>query len=174
MCGEPKPALEDEVRLTVVLCHPGCDDISFEEPRDFIEDFRRDVRDIELVDQGAGNLIQGGLSLKGKALGQLDFLSARRFEFCMVFLDAPDELIIVNRDEPTRRFLEARYTMNCVFVPYAGVTSFALVGPPPGRSLRFHQLRLKLNNQVIQQSCLVDPEQVRARLAARGVAQTSA
>ena len=91
-----------------------------------------------------------------------------------MFLDAPDELIIVNRDKPTRRFFEAVDAVSCVFIPYAGLTSFALVRPPTGRGTRFHQLRLTLDKQVVQQSCLVEPVRVLARLAAYGVPQTSA
>jgi hypothetical protein len=91
----------------------------------------------------------------------------------VMFLDAPDELIIVNRDKPTRRFLEARYALNCFFVPYSGVTSFALVRQPTGRAKRFHELTLRLDKQVVRQSCLVAPERVLARLAAHGVLQTS-
>ena len=90
-----------------------------------------------------------------------------------MFLDAPDELIIVNRGEPTRRFFEARYAVNCLFVPYAGVTSFALMRPPAGRPRRFHELTLRVDKQVLRQSCLVAPERVLAWLAAHGVPQTS-
>ena len=102
-----------------------------------------------------------------------DAANHRRLSTGVMFLDAPDELIIVNRDQPTRRFLEARYAMSCAFIPYAGVTSFALVRPPAGRAARFHELRLRLDRRVIRQSCLVEPEPVLARLAARGVPQTS-
>ena len=69
-----------------------------------------------------------------------DAANRRRLSTGVMFLEAPDELIIVNRDEPTRRFLEARYAVNCVFVPYARVTSFALERPPAGRSMRFYEL----------------------------------
>ena len=103
-----------------------------------------------------------------------DAADRRRLSTGVMFLDAPDELIIVNRDQPTRRFLEARYAMNCVFVPYAGITSFALARPPAGRATRFHELRLRLDRQVIRQACLVEPERVIARLAARGASQTPA
>ena len=103
-----------------------------------------------------------------------DAANRRRLSTGVMFLEAPDELIIVNRDQPTRRFLEARYAMNCVFVPYAGVTSFALARPPDGCAMRFHELRLRLDRQVIRQACLVEPERVIARLAARGAPQTPA
>jgi hypothetical protein len=103
-----------------------------------------------------------------------DAANRRRLSTGVMFLDAPDELIIVNRDKPTRRFLEARFAINCVFVPYAAVTSFALARPPTGRSMRFHELTLRLGKQVLRQSCLVAPERVLARLAAHGAPQTSA
>ena len=103
-----------------------------------------------------------------------DAANRRRLSTGVMFLDAPNELIIVNRDEPTRRFLEARYAVKCVFVPYAGVTSFALVRPPVGRSRRFYELTLQVDKQVFRQSCLVAPERVLARLAAHGATQTSA
>jgi len=102
-----------------------------------------------------------------------DAANRRRLSTGVMFLDAPDELIVVNRNEPTRRFLEARYAVNCVFVPYAGLTSFALVSPPAGRAMRFHELTLRLDKQAIRQSCLVAPERVLARLAAHGVPQAS-
>jgi hypothetical protein len=103
-----------------------------------------------------------------------DGANRRRLSTGVMFLEAPDELIIVNRDEPTRRFLEARYAVSCVFVSYAGVTSFALERPPVGRSRRFYELTLQVDKQVVRQSCLVAPERVLARLAAHGVRQTSA
>jgi hypothetical protein len=39
--------------------------------------------------------------------------------------------------------------------------------------MRFHELTLRLDKQVVRQSCLVAPERVLARLAAHGVPQTS-
>ena len=63
----------------------------------------------------------------------------RRLSTGVMFLESPDELIIVNRGEPTRRFLEARYALGCVFVPYACVNAFALERAPAGRPRRFHQ-----------------------------------
>jgi hypothetical protein len=102
-----------------------------------------------------------------------DAANRRRLSTGVMFLDAPGELIIVNRNEPTRRFLEARYAVNCVFVPYAGLTSFSLASPPAGRATRFHEVTLRLDKQVIRQSCLVAPERVLARLAAHGAPQTN-
>ena len=102
-----------------------------------------------------------------------DAANRRRLSTGVMFLDAPDELIIVNRGEPTRRFFEARYAGDCIFIPYVGLTSFALVRPPAGRPTRFCELALRLDKQVVRQSCLVAPERVLARLAAHGVPQTS-
>ena len=102
-----------------------------------------------------------------------DAANRRRLSTGVMFLDTPDELIIVNRGKPTRRFFEARYAGDCIFVPYAGLTSFALVRPPADRSTRFCELALRLDKQVVRQSCLVAPERVAARLAAHGVPQTS-
>ena len=101
--------------------------------------------------------------------------AANRFAIStgVMFLDAPDELIIVNRDKPTRRFFEAVDAVSCIFVPYAGLTSFALARPPTCRAPRFHQLRLSVDKQVVEQSCLVEPAGVLARLAAYGVPQTA-
>ena len=97
-----------------------------------------------------------------------DSVNRLRLSTGVMFLDAPDELIVVNRGEPTRRFLEARYALGCLFVPYAGVNAFALERSPASRSRRFHELVLRLDRQVIRQSCLVAPERVLARLAAAG------
>jgi hypothetical protein len=101
--------------------------------------------------------------------------AANRFAIStgVMFLDAPDELIIVNRDKPTRRFFEAVDAVSCIFIPYASLTSFALAPPPAGRAARFHQLRLNLDKQVIEQSCLVEPTGVLARLAAYGAPRTA-
>ena len=95
-----------------------------------------------------------------------DSADRRRLSTGVMFLESPDELIIVNHGEPTRRFLEARYALGSVFVPYARVNDFALERSPVGRARRFHQLILRLDRQVIRQSCLVAPERVLARLAA--------
>jgi hypothetical protein len=103
-----------------------------------------------------------------------DAANRRRLSTGVMFLDAPDELIIVNRGTPTRRFFEPRYAASCIFVPYGGLTSFALASPPADQPMRLHELRLRLDKQVIRQSCLVAPERTLARLAARGVPQTSA
>ena len=101
-----------------------------------------------------------------------DAANRPRLSTGVMFLDAPDELIIVNRDKQTRRLFEARYSATSVFVPYSGVTSFALVRPPTGKAMRFRELTLRLDKQIVRQSCLVAPERVLARLAAHGVAQT--
>lgn len=102
-----------------------------------------------------------------------DAANRRRLSTGVMFLDAPGELIIVNRGEPTRRFLEARYALDWVAIPYAGMTSFALTSPPAGRTRRFYELSLQVGRQVLRQSCLVAPERVLARLIARGVPQAS-
>jgi len=59
-------ALEDEVCLAVFFSDPRRDDVSLKKLRDFFEDFRRDLRDIEFVNQGAGDLIERGLPLESK------------------------------------------------------------------------------------------------------------
>jgi hypothetical protein len=102
-----------------------------------------------------------------------DAANRRRLSTGVMFLDTPDELIIVNRGEPTRRFFEARYAGDCIFIPYAGLTSVSLVRPPAEKSTRFCELALRLDKQVVRQSCLVAPDRVLARLAAHGVPQTS-
>jgi hypothetical protein len=98
----------------------------------------------------------------------------RRLSTGVMFLDSPDELIIVNRGKSTRRLLEARYAGECIFVPYAGLTSFTLVRPPADRPGRFCELALRLDKQVIRQPCLVAPERVAARLAAHHVPEMGA
>lgn len=103
-----------------------------------------------------------------------DSANRRRLSTGVMFLDAPEELIIVNRGEPTRRFLEARYALGCVFIPYVCVNAFALERAPASRSRRFHELILRLDRQVIRQACLAAPERVLARLAAVGPPQADA
>ena len=104
-----------------------------------------------------------------------DAANHRRLSTGVMFMDAPDELIIVNRGKPARRFFfESPYAANCIFVPYAGLTSFTLVRPPTDRPGRFCELALRLDKQVVRQFCLVAPERVLAHLAAHGAPQTSA
>jgi hypothetical protein len=102
-----------------------------------------------------------------------DEANRRRLSTGVMFLDAPDELIIVNRGKPTRRFFETRCARNCIFVPYAGLTSFTLASPPADRPARFHELTLRLDKQVIRQFCLLAPERVLARLAAHGAPRSA-
>jgi len=102
-----------------------------------------------------------------------DAANHRKLSTGVMFLDTPDELIIVNRGKPTRRFFfESPYAANCIFVPYAGLTSFTLVPAPADRPGRFCELALRLDKQVVRQSCLVAPERALARLTARHVPQT--
>src|SRR6267154_6149589 len=83
-------ALEYEVRLAVFLSDPRRDDVSLKELRNFFENFRRDLRDIEFINQGAGDLIECGLPLESEPLGKLDLAGAGRLEFFMVSLCALD------------------------------------------------------------------------------------
>lgn len=98
-----------------------------------------------------------------------DERNRRRLTTGVMMLDAPDELIIVNRDKPTRRFWETRYAASVLFVPYAGLTSFALSPPPTDQPGHFHDLVLRLDKQLIRQSCLVAPDMVLRQLVAHGV-----
>ena len=68
MCREAERILKDEARVAVVLGNPGRDDVGLKKLRDFFEDFRRHLRNIELVDQGAGDLVERRLSLKDESL----------------------------------------------------------------------------------------------------------
>ncbi|MDR3374456.1 MAG: hypothetical protein P4L98_12080 [Ancalomicrobiaceae bacterium] len=98
-----------------------------------------------------------------------DERNRRRKSTGVMFLDTPDELIIINRDTPTRRFWETRYASYAIFVPYARLTAYRLIPPPPEHPGRFHELVLRLDRQLIRQACLVVPEQVLMQLMTHGV-----
>ena len=87
---EPDHSLESEVGGAVLLGHPGSYDVSLEKLRDFFENFLRDLRDVEFVDQGARDLVQRRLPLKGEALRKLDLVDAGGPKLLMVLLDALD------------------------------------------------------------------------------------
>ena len=95
----------------------------------------------------------------------------RRLTTGLLILEAPDEIIIVDRELPFRRRFHPTYAARTTFIPTAMLTSFSLVPPPPESRLRFHQLRLVIDRQTIDQPCLVSPDRVMACLARHGVSQ---
>jgi hypothetical protein len=96
----------------------------------------------------------------------------RRLSTGVLILDAADELVIVDRGAPVRRYFHPTYAARLTYVPYAALTAFVLLPPPAGKA-RFHTLRLTIDRQVIDQPCLIAPDRVAACLAAHGVPRTA-
>jgi hypothetical protein len=97
----------------------------------------------------------------------------RRLTTGLMILDAPGELILVNRNEPMRTVFQPNYAVCCIAIPYRQMTGFALASPPAGMPQQFHDLVLRLDRQVIHQPCLLEPDAVIATLEARGVPRMS-
>ena len=94
----------------------------------------------------------------------------RRRSFGMMVMASPDDLVIVNRDLAAQSlFRRANYASTIVTVPFRGMTSFAIVAPPPSTPPGFHTLAITCDRQVVSQPCLDRPAEVAALLAARGV-----
>jgi hypothetical protein len=95
----------------------------------------------------------------------------RRLTTGLLILDAPNELILVHRNEPMRTLFQPNYAVAATTIPYHRLSSYSLESPPPDSVYRFHTLVLLLDQQVIRQACLSAPEAVIQLLAARGIAR---
>jgi hypothetical protein len=102
-----------------------------------------------------------------------DAANRRRLSTGLLILDATDELVIVDRGAPVRRYFHPTYAARLTFIPYASLTAFALTPPPSDGKARFHHLALSIDRQVIDQPCLASPDRVVACLAGHGVPQTA-
>ncbi|HRA05239.1 MAG TPA: hypothetical protein PKV13_01290 [Propionicimonas sp.] len=100
-----------------------------------------------------------------------DSAGRRRLSTGVLLVDTPQELVILNRGEPTRRLFEANYASGVTYAPYTALTSYTVLDPEPRRS--FRTLVLQAGDQQITQPCLEDPEQARPALAARGIPRTA-
>ena len=68
-----------------------------------------------------------------------------------------------------RRYFHPTYAARSTYIPFAGLTAFALAAPPPDGKARFHALTLTIDRQTIVQPCLISPDRVAACLAEHGV-----
>ncbi len=93
----------------------------------------------------------------------------RRLSTGLMILDAADELVIVDRGAPARRFFHPTYAAGLIYIPYARLTAFRLPPPPPEGRVGFRTLRLVLDRQVIDLPCLMAPDRVVARLVEHGI-----
>ena len=98
-----------------------------------------------------------------------DDRNRRRLSTGLLILDAADELIIIDRVTPTRRRFHPTYAARSTYIPYAGLTAFALAAPPSGSGARFHTLTLTVDRQTIVQPCLLPPDRVMTCLAGHGI-----
>ncbi len=76
----------------------------------------------------------------------------------VLLLDSPEELAIVNREQPSHRRGEAWHASNDIFIPYERLTHVSLIPAPNGSTGEFHTLVLRLDGQAIEQPCLTVPE----------------
>ncbi len=95
----------------------------------------------------------------------------RRLSTGLLIIDAADELIIVDRGTPTRRYFRPTYAARLTYIPYAVLTGFRIAAPPSSGKGSFHTLALAIDRQRIVQPCLMPPERVAACLAAHGIQQ---
>ncbi len=95
----------------------------------------------------------------------------RRLATGLLILDATDELIIVDREAPVRRYFRPTYAARLTYIPYAAMTAFSLAAPPPDGKARFHALTLTIDRLTIVQPCLLFPDRVAVCLAEHGVPQ---
>ncbi len=88
----------------------------------------------------------------------------------VLLVETPTDLVIVSRGAPARpRLRSVDHTVATTTIPFAEITSSALVEPSPEPPLQFHRLVLTCDRQVIVQPCLVRPDGAVAALAAHGV-----
>ncbi len=93
----------------------------------------------------------------------------RRLSTGLLVLDTGDELVIVDRGAPSRRFFHPTYQVRLTFVPYVRLSSFSFVPPPREDGRHFHGLALHSGDQTIDQSCLMAPDEIMACLNAHGI-----
>ncbi|MCW0001822.1 hypothetical protein OE766_26780 [Pararhizobium sp. YC-54] len=102
----------------------------------------------------------------------LDRDGRRRMTTGLMLLAAPDELVIINRDRPTRRSFQASYTAITTFVSLVRLNGYAFRQAATGGARpRFHELLLRLGGQDLLLSCLAVPDTVLTRLDDLGVAR---
>ncbi|MBB4292673.1 hypothetical protein GGE16_004752 [Rhizobium leguminosarum] len=95
----------------------------------------------------------------------LDRDGRRRMTTGLLLLLAPDELIIISRDQPTRRYLQDSYSALTTCVPLARIAGYDFREATTGGTRpRFHELLLRLGAQDLLLFCLAVPETVLARL----------
>lgn len=95
----------------------------------------------------------------------LDRDGRRRMTTGLLLLLAPDELIIINRDQPTRRYMQDSYSALITYIPLARVESYLFHEAATGGTRpSFHELQLRIGGQHLLISCLIVPETVLARL----------
>ncbi|MGC3995139.1 MAG: hypothetical protein QM779_13665 [Propionicimonas sp.] len=94
----------------------------------------------------------------------------RRVSSGVLVLETPTALVVVDRDSPVRsRFRRTNYATNTTTIPFARITSFAVVDPPADQPGRFGHLVLRCGRQVIAQPVLTRPDAAVAALEAHGV-----
>jgi hypothetical protein len=98
----------------------------------------------------------------------------RRRSAGMMVLDSVYDLVIVDRDMPTKpRFRRANYASNVLRIPFRLMTGVEIRWAGESSPPTFSQLVITCGSQVITQPCLVRPDPVRELLTERGVPTTS-
>jgi len=94
----------------------------------------------------------------------------RRRSTGTMILHTPDDLLIFNRDIPTRSlFRRTNYAFNIVRIPFGRMTSYELRRAEPATPARFSQLVITCDRQRIAQPVLIPPDNLADLLSAYGV-----
>ena len=98
-----------------------------------------------------------------------DHKNKRRRTTGLMILALPGELVIINRDSPTRKRFQACYASVKLFIPYNRISGFWVHAPIITKPARFHDLMLQLDDQIITQPCLNKPQAVMDTLLAMNI-----
>lgn len=103
-----------------------------------------------------------------------DAAGRRRLTTGVMLVATPTELVLVDRDTPTRGLLAPHYAIATTAIPWRRLTAFAFDEAVPSRPRRFHTLVLRLDASTIRQPCLDVPVAVLAALRGHGVPEVAA
>lgn len=98
----------------------------------------------------------------------------RRRSTGMLTLSLPEELLLIDRQSPTRRRTEAWYVARQTFIPYDRISAFAIDDRAKDSDRYFYKLQFQLDQQVINRFCLSRPDHIIAALTDRGIPERKA
>ena len=98
-----------------------------------------------------------------------DINNRRRLTTGVMILTMPDELVIINRDEPTRKRRHPPYASIILFIPYSRISSVSLHTPSDRQPGQFANLELRLGKQRVIQPILDDPAMIISALKTQNI-----